>query len=43
MFSPFSLKISPIERLFLINFEKDPDEIYSGFEPQWFEDRKSVV
>lgn len=38
MFSPFSLKISPIERLFLINFEKDPDEIYSGLEPQWFDD-----
>lgn len=38
MFSPFSLKISPIERLFLINFEKDPDGIYSGFEPQWFDD-----
>ena len=30
--------ISPIERLFLINFEKDPDEIYSGLEPQWFDD-----
>ncbi len=38
MYSPFSLKISPMERLFLINFEKDPDEIYIGFEPQWFDD-----
>lgn len=27
-----------MERLFLINFEKDPDEIYMGFEPQWFDD-----
>jgi hypothetical protein len=27
-----------MERLFLINFEKDPDEIYIGFEPQWFDD-----
>jgi hypothetical protein len=38
MYSPFSLKISPMERLFLINFEKDPDEVYIGFEPQWFND-----
>lgn len=38
MYSPFALKISPMERLFLINFEKDPDEIYIGFEPQWFND-----
>ena len=27
-----------MERLFLINFEKDPDEIYVGLEPQWFDD-----
>ena len=38
MFSPFSLRISPMERLFLINFEKDPDDLYIGFEPQWFDD-----
>lgn len=38
MYSPFTLNISPMERLFLINFEKDPDEIYIGFEPQWFDD-----
>lgn len=38
MYSPFSLNISPMERLFLINFEKDPDEVYIGFEPQWFND-----
>ena len=33
---PFSLKISSMQKLFLINFEKDPDEIYHGFEPQLF-------
>ena len=38
MFTPFKLNISPMERLFLINFEKDPDELYIGFEPQWFDD-----
>ena len=38
MYTPFTLNISPMERLFLINFEKDPDEIYIGFEPQWFDD-----
>lgn len=38
MYCPFTLNISPMERLFLINFEKDPDEIYIGFEPQWFDD-----
>ena len=38
MISPFSLKVSPMRRLFLIGFEKDPDDIYVGFEPQWFDD-----
>ena len=38
MYSPFSVSINPMKRLFLINFEKDPDEIYIGFEPQWFDD-----
>ena len=38
MYAPFTLNISPMERLFLINFGKDPDEIYTGFEPQWFDD-----
>ena len=28
-----------MERLLLINFEKDPDEIYVGFEPQVFNDK----
>ena len=27
-----------MKRLCLINFEKDPDEAYVGFEPQWFDD-----
>ena len=38
MYSPFTLSTSPMERLFLINFEKDPDDLYIGFEPQWFDD-----
>ncbi len=38
MYSPFTLKVMPMERLFLINFEKDPDAVYIGFEPQWFDD-----
>jgi len=29
-----------MERLFLIGFEKDPDEVYIGFEPQWFADKE---
>jgi hypothetical protein len=38
IFSPFSLDIVPMQKLFLINFEKDPDEIYHGLEPQLFDD-----
>jgi hypothetical protein len=38
LFSPFSLDIVPMQKLFLINFEKDPDELYHGLEPQWFDD-----
>jgi hypothetical protein len=38
LYSPFSLHIDPMERLLLINFEQDPDEIYFGFEPQVFDD-----
>lgn len=37
VFSPFNLKIDGMQRLFLINFEKDPDEIYIGFEPQYID------
>lgn len=35
---PFKIHIDPMERLLLVNFEKDPDSIYLGFEPQVFED-----
>jgi hypothetical protein len=37
-FSPFNFSIENMERLLLINFEKDPDEQYVGFEPQVFDD-----
>lgn len=36
--SPFCFHIEPMQRLLLINFEKDPDEVYLGLEPQWIED-----
>jgi hypothetical protein len=35
---PFKIEVDPMERLLLINFEKDPDSIYVGFEPQVFND-----
>jgi hypothetical protein len=38
IYSPFSFSIDPMERLLLVNIEKDPDEIYMGFEPQVFND-----
>lgn len=38
LFCPFHFHIDPMERLLLINFEKDPDSIYIGFEPQYFDD-----
>ncbi len=38
IYSPFSFSIDPMERLLLVNFEKDPDKIYIGFEPQVFND-----
>ncbi|MDD4192721.1 MAG: hypothetical protein PHI28_15405 [Mangrovibacterium sp.] len=34
IFSPFGLNIDPMEHLILINFEKDPDELYRIFEVQ---------
>jgi hypothetical protein len=37
-FIPFSIDIDPMEKLLLINFENDPDELYIGFEPQVFDD-----
>ncbi len=33
--NPFALSVDPMERLLLVNFEKDPDSTYIGFEPQW--------
>lgn len=35
---PFELVADPMARLVLINFEKDPDSLYIGFEPQVFDD-----
>ncbi len=35
---PFRIDIDPMEKLILINFEKDPDSLYVGFEPQVFDD-----
>jgi len=35
---PFHIDVDPMERLLLINFEKDPDSLYIGFEPQVFND-----
>jgi hypothetical protein len=37
-YSPFNLQIDQMQRLLLINFTGDPDEIYMGFEPQYFDD-----
>jgi len=36
--NPFCIDIDPMERLLLVNFEKDPDTTYVGFEPQVFDD-----
>jgi hypothetical protein len=38
LFNPFSFHVDPMNRLLLVNFEKDPDEIYIGLEPQYFDD-----
>lgn len=35
---PFELKYSPIKKLSLINFEKNPDAIYKGLELQYISD-----
>lgn len=35
---PFKIEVDPMEKLLLVNFEKDPDSIYIGFEPQVFND-----
>jgi hypothetical protein len=36
--SPFHLHTDPMAGLLLVNFEKDPDRIYLGLEPQFFDD-----
>lgn len=41
IYSPFKLKIAEMKHLLLINIEKDPDEIYIGFEPQVFDDKEN--
>ena len=35
---PISIEIDPMEKLLLVNFEKNPDSVYVGFEPQVFND-----
>lgn len=37
---PFDMKIIPLTKLALINFEKDPDLIYNGLELQWYDSPK---
>jgi hypothetical protein len=39
--NPFEIAIEPMERLLLVNFEKDPDSLYIGYEPQVFDDEKT--
>lgn len=39
--NPFNIAIEPMERLLLINIENDPDSLYTGFEPQLFDDEKA--
>lgn len=38
LLNPFQIDIDPMERLLLINFGNDPDDLYIGFEPQVFEE-----
>jgi hypothetical protein len=38
LLNPFSFHVDPMERLLLVNFEKNPDSVYKGFEPQYFDD-----
>ncbi|HMO38915.1 MAG TPA: hypothetical protein PKC76_12250 [Saprospiraceae bacterium] len=35
---PFQINIDPMERLLLVNFENDPETLYLGLEPQFFDD-----
>lgn len=36
LINPFSITVEPMQRLLLVNFSKDPDDYYIGFEPQVF-------
>jgi hypothetical protein len=38
-FSPFNFCVDPMEYLILVNFEKDPDELYKNFEFQQASDK----
>lgn len=38
---PFSFSYTPLKKLALINFEKNPDSKYLALEPQYFEDKNS--
>jgi hypothetical protein len=38
LLNPFSFHVDPMERLLLVNIEKNPDSVYKGFEPQFFDD-----
>ncbi len=38
IYNPFQISIDPMERLLLVNFEKNPDTIYVGIESQAFDD-----
>ena len=40
---PFSIDIDPMEKLLLVNFEKDPDSVYVAFEPQEFNDGHLII
>ncbi len=36
--NPFHISVDPMERLMIVNIDKDPDSLYIGFEPQVFDD-----
>ena len=40
-YAPFHFSVDPMERLLLVNIEKDPDRLYVAFEPQWVDDDKT--
>lgn len=42
VYSPFGFDIDPMEKLILVNFEKDPDEFYNILEFQQSRDNKGI-